>query len=110
MLFNTLNNLFIHYIGDHIMCPIKFKYFLLFSLFFSISFTKLIAQPAYVKMYDRIPMKVQLWGSQWYSQSYVKLKEMGADIVMADQLDQEDYDSLYKVGIKIIPLGQGAAC
>ena len=86
------------------MCSRKLKYFLLFCLLLSSSSFRLLAQPAYVKMYDRIPMKVQLWGSQWYSQSYIKLKEMGADIVMADQLNQEDYDSLYKVGIKIIPL------
>ncbi len=86
------------------MCSKKFKYFFLFSLLFSSSLFKLIAQPAYVKMYDRIPMKVQLWGSQWYPQNYTKLKEMGADIVMAEQMDQADYTSLYDRGIKIIPL------
>jgi len=55
-------------------------------------------------MYDRIPMKVQLWGSQWNTRNYIKLKEMGADIVMAEQMDTADYTSLYDRGIKIIPL------
>ena len=109
MLLNILNSLFIHYRGDQVMCSRKFKYFLLFCLLFSISLFKLIAQPAYVKIYDRIPMKVQLWGSQWNTRNYTKLKEMGADIVMAEQMDTADYTSLYSAGINIIPLQTTAA-
>src|SRR5574338_508045 len=109
MLLNILNSLVIHYRGDQVMCSRKFKYFLLFCVLFSSSLFKIIAQPAYVNMYDRIPMKVQLWGSQWNTRDYTKLKEMGTDIVMAEQMDTEDYTSLYSAGINIIPLQTTAA-
>jgi len=96
---------------------IKYRSVWLLVLFFTFSIN-LFPQPGYLKQYDRIPMKVQLFGSQLLNHDSVvhrpnlfnKIKNMGADIVVCENVVDSnaysDYDSVYSAGLKLMPFQQ----